>query len=70
MQNLSAQNRELIIKYYQGEKGNKIKNRKDLAESLGIPPNALRIRVHRIREKLETEVESYLKQMPAMRNGF
>jgi hypothetical protein len=43
----------LLIEYYKGEKGDRIRHRKLLARQLGIPPNALRIRVHRIREKLE-----------------
>jgi RNA polymerase sigma factor (sigma-70 family) len=50
---LSAENRELIIAYYQQEKGAKIQNRRQLASRLGIPINALRIRVFRIRERLE-----------------
>jgi DNA-directed RNA polymerase specialized sigma24 family protein len=44
---------ELLLQYYRGEKSEKIRNRKALAEQLGIPMNALRIRVHRLREKLE-----------------
>ena len=56
LQQLSAENRRIIINYYQGEKGERIKNRKLMAEQLGIPANALRIRVHRIREKLEQSV--------------
>jgi RNA polymerase sigma factor (sigma-70 family) len=64
MQKLSVENRELIITYYQGERGDKIRNRKEMAERLGIPPNALRIRVYRIREKLEKYVMESLNQMP------
>lgn len=45
--------RRLILSYYEGEEGIKIENRKRLAESLGIPINTLRIRVHRIRDRLE-----------------
>ena len=45
LQNLPADNRELIVEYYQGEKGAKIKNRKRLIERLGIPVNTLRMRV-------------------------
>ncbi len=57
---LPAESRELLIEYYRGEKGEKIRNRKVLARRLGIPPNALRIRVHRIREKLERCVNESL----------
>lgn len=50
---LSDENRELILAYYQQEKGAKIQNRRLLASRLKIPINALRIRVFRIRERLE-----------------
>jgi RNA polymerase sigma factor (sigma-70 family) len=50
---LSPETRSLIISYYEGEEGVKIANRKRMAEALGIPLNTLRIRIHRIREKLE-----------------
>ena len=53
MQNLPAENREMIVEYYQEEKRAKIDKRKVLAEQFGVPLNALRIRVHRIRAKLE-----------------
>jgi DNA-directed RNA polymerase specialized sigma24 family protein len=62
---LSAESRELLLRYYQGEKGGKIRNRKSLAKRLGIPPNALRIRVHRIRASLEKAVSDRLLQSPA-----
>ncbi|HSS52394.1 MAG TPA: hypothetical protein VLX28_25915 [Thermoanaerobaculia bacterium] len=48
---LQADQRELVLKYHQGE-GN-IRNRKALSQELGIPMNALRIRVHRVRRRLE-----------------
>lgn len=54
---LSADNRELIVQYYQGEKGDKIQNRKKLVERLGIPVNTLRMRALRVREKLQGCVE-------------
>lgn len=53
LENLPADSRELIIQYYQEEKDIKIDHRKRLAESLSIPLNALRIRTHRVRVKLE-----------------
>lgn len=53
LQKLSAENRKLIIDYYQDEEHPKIDARKNLAESLGVPLNALRIRACRIRAKLE-----------------
>jgi DNA-directed RNA polymerase specialized sigma24 family protein len=39
LQTLSPDNRELILQYYQGEKGEKIRSRKKLLERLGIPVN-------------------------------
>src|SRR5215213_6819535 len=57
LQTLSPDNRELIIEYYQGEKGEKIGNRKKLLDRLGIPVNTLRMRALRLRERLQTCVE-------------
>jgi DNA-directed RNA polymerase specialized sigma24 family protein len=45
--------RSLIIRYYSGEKGEKIANRKLMADELGVTLNALAIRAFRIRESLE-----------------
>ena len=59
---LSAENREIIVQYYQGEKRNKIENRQRLAQNLGIPQNALRSRAVRLREKLEECILSCLKK--------
>ena len=53
LESLIANDRNLIAAYYQGDTGVKVENRKRLAERLGIPLNALRIRALRIREKLE-----------------
>ena len=50
---LTAENRELILAYYQEEGGTKIAVRRQLADGLRIPLNALRIRAHRIRTFLE-----------------
>jgi len=58
--NLSADNRELIIEYYQGEKGTTIENRKRLTERFKVPVNTLRMRALRLREKLQACVEECL----------
>jgi len=50
---LPPESRELILTYHEGERRERIENRKAMAERLGIPLNALRIRVHRVRSKLE-----------------
>jgi RNA polymerase sigma factor (sigma-70 family) len=57
---LSPNDRAIIRTYYTGDTGIKIQTRRRLAESLGIPINALRIRALRIREKLEDCVETCL----------
>jgi DNA-directed RNA polymerase specialized sigma24 family protein len=50
---LSEDERSLILRYHQGEKGVRIRNRKALAKELKLAINALRIRAHRIRHRLE-----------------
>lgn len=55
---LSSENRELISKYYIGEKNTKIANRRELAEQMGIEQNALRIRAYRIRTELRNCFET------------
>ena len=52
-ESLPPDNRQMILSYYEGKERARIENRKRLAETLGVPMNSLRIRVHRIREKLE-----------------
>jgi DNA-directed RNA polymerase specialized sigma24 family protein len=60
LQTLSPDNRELIIQYYQGEKGEKIENRKKLLARLRVPVNTLRMRALRLRERLQMCVEDCL----------
>ena len=60
LDHLTVENRELVLQYYQHERKEKIDQRKKLAESLGIAPNALRIRAHRIRVTLQQCVEDCL----------
>lgn len=62
LQALPEEQRELIVGYYDDEKGRKIERRKHLAARLGIPINALRIRAHRIRLKLEGCVGECVEQ--------
>jgi DNA-directed RNA polymerase specialized sigma24 family protein len=50
---LGDEQRTLILEYHEGEKRERIENRRALADRLGIELNALRIRVHRTRLKLE-----------------
>jgi RNA polymerase sigma factor (sigma-70 family) len=62
LNDLPAENRELILTYYTGDGGEKIKNRRALAAKLGIPQNALRNRVVRLRDKLKVIVARNLKK--------
>jgi DNA-directed RNA polymerase specialized sigma24 family protein len=61
LQTLSPDNRDLILQYYQGEKSEKIRNRKQLMERLGIPVNTLRMRALRLRERLQGCVEECVR---------
>lgn len=65
LKRLPPGNRELVLQYYQEDKGAKIDNRRHLAERLGIALNALRIRAHRIRAALLTCMQECLDQQPA-----
>jgi DNA-directed RNA polymerase specialized sigma24 family protein len=49
---LSPESRHLLVTYHQGEHRARIEARRMLAETLGIPMNALRIRVFRVRAGL------------------
>ena len=53
VKHLPPETRSLVVSYYEGEEGVKIKNRQRLAREMGVTVNSLRIRLHRIREKLE-----------------
>src|SRR5882724_1251112 len=66
MEQLSAENRQLVLEYYQEEKRVKIDHRRQLAERLRIAPNALRIRMHRIRASLQLCVDSCLNEVAAV----
>lgn len=65
MARLPPEQRELILRYYQGDQRAKIEHRRRLAEELGIALNALRIRMHRLRTTLEKCVRACLEQAGA-----
>jgi DNA-directed RNA polymerase specialized sigma24 family protein len=58
---LLGEESSLFAQYHEGEKRVRIERRKALADGLNIPLNALRIRVHRIRLKLEQCVTDCLQ---------
>lgn len=64
LQGLKAKNRELMMIYYFEEKQAKIDHRKELARRMGMEPNALWVRMHRMREKLRKCISECLKQKP------
>lgn len=58
---LPSHDRELLSRYHQKEGSNK-ERRKQIAENLNLPINALRIRVFRLRSALEKCVNACLKE--------
>ena len=62
LKELTEENRDLILRYYKGERHAKIVQRKKLADELGIVPNALRIRAHRIRTDLRRCLEECVEE--------
>jgi hypothetical protein len=60
MRELKPDDAQLIVGYYQGDKREKIDNRKELASASA--PNTVRVKVHRIRKALEKCIERRLKQ--------
>ena len=60
---LPPDQRDLVLRYYQGKSDqgeSNIRNRQQLAREAGIEMNAPRIRVHRVRRKLESCVHACL----------
>jgi DNA-directed RNA polymerase specialized sigma24 family protein len=68
LEKLEAENRDLILDYYEGTGRAKIDNRQKLADKLRIPLNALRIRVHRTKNTLEDCIAECLEHTEARNN--
>ncbi len=62
LQRLDAAERELIVAYYYGDGGDKIRQRQALAARYGTTVANLRVRTSRLRDKLEACVARGLKQ--------
>ncbi len=60
LSHLAPSDRDLILQYYQGDKGEKIKNRKGLAQLFCLPASTLRMRALRVRERLHVCTENCL----------
>src|SRR5262249_37221879 len=61
LEELSHDDRFLILNYYEGDKSDKIKTRKMLSELFGIGASSLRMRAMRIREKLQLCTQNYMQ---------
>jgi hypothetical protein len=59
---LSAENRELILAYYQGDKGDKIRNRKGLTAVVRTPEQHVAMRALRLRATLQQCSENCLQR--------
>jgi DNA-directed RNA polymerase specialized sigma24 family protein len=57
---LGPARRDLLLRYHAGDGRERIDDRQALAEELDVPLNALRIRVHRLRVKVEACVRDCL----------
>ena len=68
LKKLPPESRAFIVTYYKEEKGSKIEGRRRQAETLGVSPNALRLRAARIRLTLERCVGECLGCAPETRN--
>ena len=53
LKTLTQDQQDLVVSYYRGEQGEKIRNRRGLANRLGLTMNALSIRACRIRDRIE-----------------
>ncbi len=62
LQQIQPDQRDLILEYYRESGTAKIQARMELASSLGVSLNALRIRAYSIRAKLESCIANCLKQ--------
>ncbi len=65
LETLAPDQKLLLLRYHQEEQ--RILSRKGLCDELGIPMNALRIRVHRLRKKVEACVEEKLSGLSMKR---
>lgn len=65
LERLDENDRLLLLDYLEGESRERIERRRRMAERLGIPLNALRIRVHRLRRKVERCVRQRMRALEA-----
>ena len=65
LQKLPPESLYLITRYHHGDEASDKARRKELAQSLGIPLNALRIRAYRIRAAIVECVKNCLEREPS-----
>jgi RNA polymerase sigma factor (sigma-70 family) len=65
LETLGADQKRLLLRYYEPKE--RIRSRQTLCTELGIPMNALRIRVHRLRKKVEVCIEEKLRGLSMKR---
>lgn len=63
LQNLSPEDRQSVLQYYEATGRTKISLRETLAQKFEITSNALRIRMHRRREQLEACLKNCVAQL-------
>lgn len=61
LKKLKPEQRKLIVKYYNDEKGDNIKRRKEIEQELNITNETLRIRIYRIKKILQECIQAYSK---------
>jgi hypothetical protein len=62
---LPSEDKDLVLRYQQGEKQERIANRKKMAEELKITRNALRIKIWHLHSRLKECIERHMGQSPA-----
>jgi hypothetical protein len=62
-QEFTPAERDLVLRYHEKEKGEKIRTRKEICGQLGISINALRIRVYHLHSRLRPCIEECLRHI-------
>jgi DNA-directed RNA polymerase specialized sigma24 family protein len=69
LETLPPADRDLILQYYEGDKGAKIRNRRRLTDRLEVSLNTLRTRALRIRQRLQACVATCMDNERSPRHG-
>jgi len=59
---LSPADKSLVLDYHRGERSDRIRGRSGLASDLGLSPNALRLKIHRLTSRLRECVLGCVEQ--------